>query len=107
MEKFYSENINEILNSVDGIQRANPSPYFFSKLMNKMELLEEKKSPSNVFQFRPALVIGLLAFMIGMNTFLLIKQTTLRQQSSNQSSSKTSTVNDFSSDYNLNTTSVY
>ena len=107
MKKIYSKNVNEIIESVDGIQRANPSPYFYAKLMHKMNEMEEKKSPSFIFQFKPVFVIGLLTVIFAMNAFLLIDQTNKRNQSQNVVSNKVSTVNDFSSEYNLNTTTVY
>jgi hypothetical protein len=107
MKKVYSKNVDEVIESVEGIQRANPSPYFYAKLMHKMSMMEEKKSPSPLFQFKPAMVIGLLALMIGMNSFLLIKQNAIKQQSSKGVTNQTSSVNDFSSEYNLNTTTVY
>ncbi len=107
MKKIYSKNVDEIIESVEGIQRANPSPYFYAKLMHKMNMMEEKESPSFLFQFKPVLVIGVLITIFCMNAFLLIKQTNNRQQSQTVVSNKASSVNDFSSEYNLNTTTVY
>ncbi len=107
MKKIYSKNVDEIIESVEGIQRANPSPYFYAKLMHKMNALEEKKSNSFIFQFKPALVIGVLTFIFVLNAFLLIKQTNKRNQSQTEVSNIVSTVNDFSSEYNLNTATVY
>ena len=107
MKKIYSKNVDEIIESVEGIQQANPSPYFYAKLMHKINKLEEKKSPSFIFQFKPVLVIGVLTFVFVMNAFLLIKQTNKRHQSPTVISNEASTVNDFSSEYNLNTATVY
>ncbi|TAH13038.1 MAG: hypothetical protein EAZ12_01980 [Sphingobacteriia bacterium] len=107
MKKIYSKNVDKVIESVEGIQRANPSPYFYAKLMHKMNMMEEKKSPSFLFQYKPALVIGVLIVIFGMNAFLLIKQTNHRHQSQRIVSSTASSVNDFSSEYNLNTTTVY
>ncbi len=107
MKKIYSKNVDEIIESVEGIQRANPSPYFYAKLMHKMNAFEEKKSHSFIFQFKPVLIIGALTFVFVMNAFLLIKQTNNRHQSQIGISKKASSVNDFSSEYNLNTTTVY
>ena len=64
MKKIYSKNVDEIIESVEGIQQANPSPYFNAKLMHKINKLEEKKSPSFIFQFKPVLVIGVVWFFI-------------------------------------------
>ncbi len=107
MKKIYSKNVDEIIESVEGIQRANPSPYFYAKLMHKMNIMEEKHSPSFLFQFKPVLVIGVLTVIFAMNAFLLIKQTNTKHQSQAVVANKASTVNDFSSEYNLNTTTVY
>jgi hypothetical protein len=107
MKKIYSKNIDELIESVEGIQRANPSPFFYAKLMHKMNMMEEKKSPSFLYQFKPALVIGVLIAIFGMNAFLLIKQTKHQHQSQSVVSNKAISVNDFSSEYNLNTTTVY
>jgi hypothetical protein len=107
MKKIYSKNIDEIVVSVEGIQRADPSPYFYAKLMHKMSELQENKSRSFIFQFKPVLVIGVLTVIFSMNTFLLIKQTNNQHQSQTGITKKALTVNDFSSEYNLNTTTVY
>jgi hypothetical protein len=107
MKKIYSKNVEEVIDSVKGIQRANPSPFFYAKLMHKMNMMEEKKSPSFLVQYKPVLVIGILIVIFGMNAFLLIKQTNHRHQSQSVVSNSASSVNDFSSEYNLNTTTVY
>jgi len=107
MKKFYSEEIDQIIQSIDGIEQAEPSAFFYNKLMHKMQQKRIQKQYSFIFQFKPLLVIASLSLLVFINAFMLIKQTDQSHQTIANKSIPTNTVYDFSEDYQLNTTTNY
>ena len=71
MEKRY--NIEEIINSLDGIQRAEPQPFLFTRIMGRMRK-EEKTFDQVIYKLitRPALVLAIGCFFIGLNTYFIV-----------------------------------
>ncbi len=104
MKKLYTEKVDQIIQSIEGIEQAAPSTFFYNKLMHKMQQKELQKQPSFIFQFKPILVIASLSLLVVMNAFMLISQTS---QSHITIASKVATENSaysFSEDYQLATT---
>lgn len=67
--------VEETLNSLDGIQRAEPQPWLFSRV--KARLMQEEKTGWGMvgsFLARPAIAIAGLCFILLMNGFLLFNQ---------------------------------
>lgn len=64
----------ETLNSFEGMQRATPDPYFFTRLharlQEKMPLWE---SISNILS-RPAVAFATISFVLVLNAFAFLKQ---------------------------------
>jgi len=60
MKKLYSEEIDQIINSFEGIEQATPSAFFYNKLMHKMQQKAVQKQSSFIFQFKPIIVIASL-----------------------------------------------
>lgn len=79
MEKKY--NIDEILNSLDGIQRAEPQSFLFTRIMGRMRK-EEKTADQVIYRLitRPALALAIGCFFIGLNTYFIVD----RLENSNQ-----------------------
>ncbi len=107
MKKFYSEEINQIINSVEGIKQASPSAFFYNKLMHKMQQNALQKKPSFIFQFKPILVIASLTLLVVMNAFMLIKQSSKSHKTISSIVVSSNSSYDFSEDYQLNTTTNY
>ena len=67
--------VEETLNSLDGIQRAEPQPWLFSRVKGRL-MQEEKTAWGTVGSFlaRPAIAIAGLCFILILNGFLLFNQ---------------------------------
>lgn len=69
-----SKRVEEALDSLEGIQRAEPAPYFFTRLKARLER-EEK----NVFEkigrilARPAVAFTGLCLILALNVFILFR----------------------------------
>ena len=67
--------VEETLNSLDGIQRAEPHPWLFSRVKGRL-MQEEKTAWGTIGSFlaRPAIAIAGLCFILILNGFLLFNQ---------------------------------
>lgn len=67
--------LEEALNSLDGIRRAEPKPWLFSRV--KARLTQEEKTPwgtMSSFLARPIIAIAGLCFILILNGVLLFNQ---------------------------------
>lgn len=67
--------VEEVLKSLDGIQRAEPRLWLFSRVKGRL-IQEEKTGWGMVGSFlaRPAIAIAGLCFILMLNGFLLLNQ---------------------------------
>lgn len=62
------ERINKALESINGISKASPNPYFTSKVLNRLALQSEKPSPG--FSNALKLVMASIVVVIFVNAYL-------------------------------------
>lgn len=91
-----------IINSVNGIKKAEMPPYFYTRLIARMEN-ELVKEPKPFFIIRPAFLSACLLIVFTFNLVALKQRVELKKQSAQH----TATIDNFANDYNLNTESVY
>ena len=104
MKSKFEKREEAIFGSFDGLQPAEVPPYFYTRLIARMqnELVERKP----VFLLRPAfLTVSLSIFLVFNIVFLF--QFNGRQKTSFPQSNNTATIESFADAYNLNTSSVY
>jgi hypothetical protein len=67
---------DDALNSLDGIQRAAPQPWFFSRVKGRLLRKEEKTGWETIGSFlsKPAVAIAGLFLILGLNGILLFNQ---------------------------------
>lgn len=104
MKKSYSTETDQLWESIEGMERATPSPFFYAKLLHKMQSAQVEEQASLLSQFKPILVIAVLSMMVLTNIGLLLNQSKKATQSTVASSTQTSPVQVFSEEYNLNNT---
>jgi len=98
----HKSNTEEILNSLDGIRRAEPQPYFYTRLSARLN--REKNGWEKVASFisKPAFAIAAIAL------FLIINVTILFNSSSNATSSPQEESSlAVENDYGLSVPSLY
>lgn len=68
------DKINEILNSLNGIQRAEARPYMYTRVMARME--EERSIWSHISSFiaKPVIAFSCLAAVIGTNLYFVLNK---------------------------------
>lgn len=97
-------NLERALDSLDGIQRATPRPYFFTRLRARMAREEKEWGGVIGLITRPAYALTILSIVLLINTWIVFKDTT--QTSPNNQF--TSGLNDVSEEeYNVAVTTFY
>jgi hypothetical protein len=90
MEKDITSHIEAVLNSLDGIEKAAPQPFFYTRLLARME--QVNASPWNkwmVLLSKPAVAVGILSFFILLNGLMLFSHGSPEEDN-------TSAANDYS-----------
>lgn len=70
MEKKFTS--DEVINSLEGIQRAEGTPFLFTRIQARMK--KEESRPEMVFLrliTRPAFALTIAVFFIGINAYLI------------------------------------
>ena len=95
--------IENIINSIDGMQRAEIKPFFATRVLARLENVSEKEI-SWIYVRRPALVIAVLSFFFAMNIYLIVQQV---KQTKSINTTETVAMQNFAGEYHLNETSTY
>jgi hypothetical protein len=103
--KNLPEKIEQALQSLDGIQRAEPMPFFYTRLQARMQKEMEVESIGWLPVKKPVWLIATLFVFLVLNG-IMIKQTA-QLSNKKQSTSETASLQSFASEYELNNTSNY
>ena len=68
--------VDQIMNSLDGIQRATPQPWLFSRIKGKLIQQDDKSVWGTIGSFlsKPVIAIAGLCLILMMNGYLLFNQ---------------------------------
>jgi hypothetical protein len=86
-EKDITQKVEAILNSLDGIERAAPQPFFYTRLMARMEQVNE--SPWNKWMqllSKPSVAVAILSLFVLLNGMMLFSR-------SNQDEDNSASIN--------------
>jgi hypothetical protein len=74
--KDIEQRIEQTLNSLDGIQRAEPQPWLFSRIKSRLAREEDKTIWGTLGSFlaKPSIAIAGLCFILLLNGILLFRQ---------------------------------
>jgi len=88
MRPEINKKIEETLDSLDGIQRAEPRPFFYTRLMGRLQRNEKTIwETMGSFMAKPVVAVAGLCFILVFNAFMLLRQetgTTLPSQAHNE-----------------------
>lgn len=93
-----NKNTDEILNSLEGVKRAAPAGFFYTRLRARMEK-EPGKAPSMPRVLRPVWIIGMLAVVLIINAAVILRSGTTTNTSTASESEKLQSI---AADYNMN-----
>ena len=75
MKPDLEKRIEDTLNSLDGIQRAEPQPFFYTRVIGRLQ--REQKNVWEMmgsFLSRPVVVVAGLVLILVMNAFMVLNQ---------------------------------
>ena len=74
--EFTDAELDAILNSLDGLEKASPRPYFYTRLMSKMHSTDENNQWSRAMQFisKPVFALGMTLIFLLINGYILFNQ---------------------------------
>ncbi|HET9431266.1 MAG TPA: hypothetical protein VFO70_08815 [Chitinophagaceae bacterium] len=74
-ESALETKVRETLDSLEGIQRVGPQPYFYTRLMARLQRDEKSIwASAGTFLARPINVIAGICFILLVNGFVLFRQ---------------------------------
>lgn len=75
MRPEIDKKIDETLNSLDGIRRAEPRPFFYTRLMARLQQNERTVWETiGSFLAKPVVAVAGLCFVLVLNGFMLLRQ---------------------------------
>ena len=95
MQKKFDKRIEDALSSFDGIKKASPGPFFFTRLearMNKEKGIWEKISS---FVARPVIAFASICMIIMINAAVIVSSEKSNNAASNQNN-ELATVDEYS-----------
>lgn len=92
------KNIDEILDSLDGVKRATPAGFFYTRLRARMEK-EAGNAPSMPRVLKPVWIIGMLAVVLIINAAVILRTDNTTDTNPVSESEKLQSI---ASDYNMN-----
>jgi hypothetical protein len=93
----------ELLNSLDGCQRATVSPYFYTRLKAKMQSLQDREMPMTKSSWivRPAYAFSLIIIVLLINAVVIFRGNGDTQSSNQGSYSEIDNLQSMASEYSL------
>lgn len=95
MSNNFNKKINDVLNSLDGIKKASPNPYFFTRLEARMQKEKSIWEEISSFVARPIVAFACISLVIMVNASVIISSGKLNQDTSAQNN-ETATVDEYS-----------
>lgn len=78
MKQDVFNQVEKVLSSLDQVNRATPSAYFYSRLRSRMET--GKYPVQQGFSWQPAFTLLVLLLLLGINVSLLLSQSATQEQ---------------------------
>ena len=75
LRPYIDKKVQETLGSLDGIKRAEPAPFFYTRVIGRLQSLERTYwEKAGSFLARPAVAVVGLCLILILNFFLLLSQ---------------------------------
>jgi hypothetical protein len=85
-KQYTEQEIEAILNSLDGVEKASPKPFLYTRLMAKMQESDDNIW-SRILQFitKPAFAVGIALVFLLINAYILLNQYSTSVEQSEES----------------------
>jgi hypothetical protein len=74
-KEYTEQELEAILNSLNGLEKASPNPFLYTRLMSRMKA-EDDNIWSRILQFitRPVFALGIVLVFLLINIYILLNQ---------------------------------
>ena len=97
MDQHLKKKIDETMQSLDGIEKASPRSFFFTRLEARMEREKSKWEIISSFVAKPAIVFASICLIICINLAVILSSSSSSPNSSNQQSNELSAADEYNS----------
>lgn len=84
MDEHLKKKIDEAMQSLDGIEKASPHPFFFTRLEARMQRQKSNWEIISSFVTRPAIVFASICLIIVINAAVILSSSSFDTSSSQQ-----------------------
>jgi hypothetical protein len=85
MRVDFDQKAEQALNSLEGIQRAEPQPFFYTRIIGRLQQTQSLWEKTGSFISRPAVVFAGLVMILAFNIGMLLTQNGTDSNSSSSS----------------------
>jgi hypothetical protein len=96
------DRLEAALNSLDGIRRAEPKPYFFTRLKARISSREGEWGRIAGFISRPVFALAMICVVLFVNTWIVFEK-----GDDTMPANPSQVVNELPDEYNLAVTTIY
>ena len=90
MNQSFDKKIDEAMQSLDGIEKASPAPYFFTRLEARMQREKSAWERISSFVAKPVVAFVCICLIIVVNAAVILSSTAIVNSSSQNSELATS-----------------
>ena len=77
--------VEEAMNSLDGLKRATPGPFFFTRVQARMARPDQSTwERVTAFMTRPVVAVSVICFVLLLNTTAILKQSETKSVAKDQ-----------------------
>ncbi len=84
MQEQFNKKIEETLGSLEGIQKASPAPYFFTRLEARMQREKSIWDKITSFITTPAIAVGSICFIFLVNVAVIFSSAPVENTATSQ-----------------------
>jgi hypothetical protein len=96
MNENLNRKIDKAMQSLDGIEKASPRPFFFTRLEARMQKQKSRWEALSSFLTKPAIAIACICLIIIINAAVILSSATLNS-STDQQNNELATADEYNS----------
>ena len=96
MNENLNRKINEAMRSLDGIEKASPRPFFFTRLEARLQRQKSRWEVVSSFLSKPVVAIACICLIIMINAIVIFSSTNLNG-STDQQNNELATADEYNS----------
>ncbi|HEV2832772.1 MAG TPA: hypothetical protein VGW31_12400 [Hanamia sp.] len=96
MQEEFRKKIEDTLHSIDGIEKASPNPFFFTRLEARMN--REKNTWEKIASFvaRPVVALACICLVIMINAVVVFSSSDAKDATASSTNNEIATVDEYS-----------